>query len=88
MKLEKLTIEMAENGYTVTCYYKPEKETKGKKGEMVAPMYEEPHTHVFETAGAASTFISEQLGKTPLGKANPGDYRRRRDKGEGEHSEH
>ena len=84
MKLERISIELAENGFTVNCHYKAE-EGKGKKGEPAAMTYHEPEKHVFESAEATLKFVSGKLGKAPLGKANPGEYRKRRGKGEGEY---
>ena len=56
-KLEGLSVEILENGFTVTCRH-AEAPRKGNQPYI----YQEPPKYAFGTADEVSSFINEKLG--------------------------
>ena len=55
--LRPIRIELAENGFTITCDYEPKKASKGNE-----PMpHEPPENYVFESAESAADYVREML---------------------------
>lgn len=64
-KLESVNIEIAENGFLVSCHYKPK---KSKKNEPMP--YEPPKKKVFESVESLKAFLDDAL---PNGKSSDDD---------------
>jgi len=59
-ELRRISIEPAENGYTVICEREPKK-TKGKGNEPMCCTYQEPEKYVFESVESVLEYIKGEL---------------------------
>lgn len=59
-ELSNISIQPAENGFTVSCSYRP-KPKKGKSSMDSPYQYMEPETMVFESAKSAAKYVQETL---------------------------
>lgn len=57
-QVESVTIRVAENGYTVSCTFKP---TPSKDTQAVSP-YEAPKDAVFQDVGEMLAYVQQKLG--------------------------
>lgn len=60
--LERVSISVAENGFSVDCSYRPPKQKSSEKGgACCGPSYEPPKTKVFESAASLLAFLKSVL---------------------------
>lgn len=63
MKLESITIRVAENGFTVSCSEREDEDDKKKKskGDLCCTSWEPPKDYVFESAEGALAYAKDRL---------------------------
>ena len=59
--LESITIKLAENGFTVECYERPDKKEKADDKCCSPSMWEPPKNHVFESVDTLLAYVGGKL---------------------------